>query len=135
MLWFTPATSRVKTRVPPTTRTTAQIRSKGRNQHRQRLQRDAWAIIIAPDLPRQKIITRNASPNGIGFHTEKLLNVGDRFALRLRTDDETGGLYLCRVTHCNPGINGAFEGGAQFEASVPNPTADIPADWLRRATQ
>ena len=111
-------------------RTSDQIRRNGRKLQRQRLARDAWVVLIQPLLPRQRISTINISPAGIGFTTDKPLAAGTQFVLRLRVDEENGGLYLCTVKYCSNGGRGHFSAGAEFKAMVPNPAAPVPAPWF-----
>lgn len=116
--------------LPHARRSSAQIRSNGRKQYRQGLKRDAWVVLVRPGLPRQKISTLNISPTGVGFTTDKPLESDARFTLRLRVDDESGGLYLCRVKHCEATLDGRFQAGAEFVETVPNPASPIPMVWL-----
>ena len=111
-------------------RTFDQIRRNGRKLQRQRLQRDAWVVLLQPQLPRQKITTTNISPAGLGFTTDRPLQAGSQFILRLRVDEENGGLYLCSVKYCRAGERGQFSAGAEFKGLVPNPAAPVPAAWL-----
>jgi len=115
----------------PKLRTNRDLRRQARQHQRQRLVRDAWVVMLRPNLPWQKINTRNISPAGIGFVSGNAMRVGERFALRLRADADTGKLFLCRVKFGQTMEDGTFLAGASFEASLPDAAATIPTAWLQ----
>lgn len=78
------------------------------------------------------VVSRSISASGIGFVGRRMLRQNERVAIAVHLPQVPARLILGRIAFCRYLKAGLYEMGAEFLATVPDPTrrGEIPRHWL-----
>ncbi len=109
----------------------------GRRHRRQPVRQFMWLKRLPrPSNPRGasfKIVSEDASLQGLGFVTRRRLYVNELVVVPLQFKEGGGMLVLCGVRFCAPVRGGGYRAGVEFKETLPDPKckARIPNTWLK----
>ena len=109
----------------------------GRRHRRQPVRQFMWLKRLPrPGNPRGasfKIISEDASLQGLGFVTRRKLYINEFVVIPLQFKEGGGMLVLCRVCFCAKLPDGGYRVGVEFKETLPDPKCKerIPNTWLK----